>query len=106
MRRTAPAMPLLRSFHGDAFLGGARGAGDGADHRPVVLVHGDRLFRLGPEVDRDVVVAVAEDAGLDGQVAHRLAQPLLAPNGTPFDEHSRRLSHPLIDTDLGAKRVY
>src|ERR1044071_5926551 len=60
---------------GAAFLDGTRGAGDRADDRPVVLVDRNRLLRLRPEINRDVVVAVAQDAGLDGQVAHALAQP-------------------------------
>src|ERR1051325_8620025 len=65
-----------------------RGAGDGADHRPVVLVDDHRLLRLRPEIDGNVVHTVAEDSRLDGQVAHALAEALLAADGAPLHHHT------------------
>src|SRR5690349_8270669 len=68
---TARGIPRrARLLHSNrTLLAGARRARDGADYRPVVFVHDDRLLRFRPEVDGDVVVAVAEDAGLDGEVS-------------------------------------
>src|SRR5205814_9063278 len=67
----APYRAGLHGFFG-ALLGRPRRARDGADHGPVVLVHGHRALRLRPQLDGEVIVAVAEDARLDGQVAHAL----------------------------------
>src|SRR5207245_3737406 len=90
-------MLLRRLLH--ATLGRARGARDGSDDGPVVLVHDDRLLRLRPELARNVVVAVAEDARLDGQIAHALAEALLAANGAALHDHAGRLAHALVDAD-------
>src|SRR5262249_24471321 len=69
-----------------ALLGGSRRARNGADDRPVVFVHEDRAFRFRPQFEREVIVTVAKDARLDGQVAHALAKALLAPDCAAFND--------------------
>ena len=66
-------------------------------------VHDDRLLRFRPQVDRNVVVPVAENARLDGQVAHALAQPLFPADRAALDHHAGRFADSLKDADLGAK---
>ena len=102
---TARAIPLLRLLS-RALLGRTRRARDRADDGPVVFVHHDRLLLFRPEVDGDVVVAVAENAGLDGQVAHALAEASLAANGRPLDDDSRRFPDSLKHADLRAERIH
>src|SRR6266550_8519024 len=89
-----------------AFFCGSRCTRNGSDHRPVVLVHHYGTFGLGPQLDRDVVVTVAEDARFDGQVAHAFAETLFAANRTAFDDQSRRLAHSFKDADLRAERIH
>src|SRR5947199_5330338 len=97
-------MSLRRLLH--ATLGRARSPRDGSDDRPVVLVHDHGLLRLGPELDGDVVVAVAEDARLDGQIAHALAEAFLAADRAALHDDAGRLADALVDTDFCAQRIY
>src|SRR5207253_1551453 len=71
-----------------------------------VLVDDHRLLRLRPEIDGDVVVAVAEDARLDGEIAHALAETFLAANRAPLDDHTRRFTYAVEDADLGTERIH
>src|SRR4029078_13519615 len=81
----------------------ARGrAGDG----PFVLVHRNGALGLRPELDGDVIDSVAEDARLDGQVAHALAEPFLTADGTALDHQAGRLAHSFEDADLRTQRIH
>src|SRR5215210_3501404 len=107
MRNVSSSMsPEILISRASAFFGGSRCARNGPDHRPVVLVHYHGTFGLGPQLDRDVVIAVAEDARFDGEVPHALAETLLASNRAALDDQSRRLSHSFKDADLRAERIY
>jgi hypothetical protein len=62
--------------------------------------------RFRPKLDRDVVVTVTEDARLDGQIVHALADALLAADRASFHRHTRLHADALVDADLRAKRTH
>src|SRR5687768_16610150 len=97
----ARGIPLLRLLS-RPFFRGSRRPRDRADHRPVVPMHDHRLLRLRPQIDGDVVVAVAQHPRLDRQIAHALAEPVLPANRRPLDDDPRRLPHPLEHADFSA----
>src|ERR1044071_4513070 len=88
------------------FLRRPRRARDGADDGPVALVHDDRLLRFRPEIDRDVVVTVAEDARLDREITHALTEALLAANRAPLHQDAGALSDTVEDADLRTQRIH
>src|SRR5205807_2391009 len=94
---TPPAPP---SDLPDSLLSRARGARDGADDGPVVFVHDHWFFRLRPQLDGEIVDPVTENARLDGQVAHALAEALPAADGTTLDDHAGRFPDTLVDADF------